>query len=565
MKLNEAKKKAVAAFTKNPYWQGVYDRAPEDAKEYLALLFLSSAPEFAVDDEADGKLVDALAETEAHLVQESKDYILSVFDKGAAHDIMTRRFRAVAASQTPEVGLPVLNPDFSERETKKPDIAGLSFTWMNNKGIDTSKKKSNSIFGLNGASAVATDAADGQQDDGAKHITEEEVFAALEEFIGKPTADESGNVTWEGGNEYWRDLFMEAPDGARLRLQMTFYFSENHEKPDFPLLEYRAMRKAIEDALDFDSLEYLIANEDNEAAKNHYKDIWKAKMEKEGGQGDDGNDDGDADNGGGDNGGGDDSTAQDDGNAGGDDDSGGDDNTASDDNDGGDNSDAQNDGDDDADGNSDANQDGDDDNQEGDDADGDNSDGDGDGDGGVDDEGEDEDVGNPDDDPALQQSEDDEDTDENGNAVEMNDDGTFVLASDPDTVAVFNDGERRYSLVEGERKYVDGDNADNAQNADGEGDNKDSSNGDEGDNADNGGGSDGGGEGDNADNGGDDEGDDGDEPVLDEEGRECIAIGKGTLVLKDDNEKVAVFKDESGRFSIIDGEPKPIEDGDGDK
>ena len=525
MKLNEAKKKAVAAFTKNPYWQGVYDRAPEDAKEYLALLFLSSAPEFAVDDEADGKLVDALAETEAHLVQESKDYILSVFDKGAAHDIMTRRFRAVAASQTPEVGLPVLNPDFSERETKKPDIAGLSFTWMNNKGIDTSKKKSNSIFGLNGASAVATDAADGQQDDGAKHITEEEVFAALEEFIGKPTADESGNVTWEGGNEYWRDLFMEAPDGARLRLQMTFYFSENHEKPDFPLLEYRAMRKAIEDALDFDSLEYLIANEDNEAAKNHYKDIWKAKMEKEGKDGDDGNTEGD------------DNSDGADGN-----------------DDGGDNSDAQNDGDDNADGNSDANQDGDDDNQEGDDADGDNTDGDGDGDGGVD-----EDIGNADDDPALQQSEDDEDTDENGNAVEMNDDGTFVLASDPDTVAVFNDGERRYSLVEGERKYVDGDNADNAQNADGDGDNKDSSNGDEGDNADNGG-SDGGGEGDNADNGGDDAGDDGDEPVLDEEGRECIAIGKGTLVLKDDNEKVAVFKDESGRFSIIDGEPKPVEE-----
>lgn len=537
MKLNEAKKKAVAAFTKNPYWQGVYDRAPEDAKEYLALLFLSSAPEFAVDDEADGKLADALAETEAHLVQESKDYILSVFDKGAAHDIMTRRFRAVAASQTPEVGLPVLNPDFSERETKKPDIAGLSFTWMNNKGIDISKKKSNSIFGLNGASAVATDAADGQ-DDGAKHITEDEVFNAVEEFIGKPSKDESGNVTWEGGNEYWRDLFMEAPDGARMRLSMTFYFSENHEKPDFPLLEYRAMRKAIEDALDFDSLEYLIANEDNEAAKNHYKDIWKAKMEKEGKDGDDGNTDGD------------DNSDGADGN-----------------NDGGDNSEAQNDGDDDADGNSDANQDGDDDNQDGGDADGDNPGGDGDGegegnnadgDGGEEDDEEDEDIGNPDDDPALQQGEDDEDTDENGNAVEMNDDGTFVLASDPDTVAVFNDGERRYSLVDGERKYVDGDDADNAQNADGEGDNNDSSNGDDGDNADNGG-SDGGGEGDNADNGGDDAGDDGDEPVLDEEGRECIAIGKGTLVLKDDNEKVAVFKDESGRFSIIDGEPKPIE------
>ncbi|MBE6382915.1 MAG: hypothetical protein E7049_07895, partial [Lentisphaerae bacterium] len=116
-----------------------------------------------------------------------------------------------------------------------------------------------------------------------KHITEDAMHSALEAFIGRPSPDERGNVVWDGGNEYWRDLFMEAPTGARLRLSLNFYFSENHEKPDFPMLEYRAIRKAIEDAMDFDSLEYLIANESNVAAKNHYIDIWKARMDvKEG-------------------------------------------------------------------------------------------------------------------------------------------------------------------------------------------------------------------------------------------------------------------------------------------
>ena len=126
-------------------------------------------------------------------------------------------------------------------------------------------------------------------DDGRKHITEAEMLAALEAFIGKPTADKSGNVTWNGGNEYWRDLFMEAPTGARLRLALNFYFTENREKSDFPMLEYRALRKAVEDAMDFDSLEYLIVNESNESAKEHFKNIWKARMDlKKGKDKDDG-------------------------------------------------------------------------------------------------------------------------------------------------------------------------------------------------------------------------------------------------------------------------------------
>ena len=35
-----------------------------------------------------------------------------------------------------------------------------------------------------------------------KHITEDAMHSALEAFIGRPSADERGNVVWDGGNEY---------------------------------------------------------------------------------------------------------------------------------------------------------------------------------------------------------------------------------------------------------------------------------------------------------------------------------------------------------------------------
>ena len=113
-----------------------------------------------------------------------------------------------------------------------------------------------------------------------RRITKDAILAAIEEFIGKPRTDANGNVAWQGGNEYWRDLFMGAPAGARMRLALNFFFSENHKKPNFPMLEYRALRKAIEDAIDFDSLEYLIANEYNDAAKKHFTSILNERRMK---------------------------------------------------------------------------------------------------------------------------------------------------------------------------------------------------------------------------------------------------------------------------------------------
>ena len=292
MNLTDAKKKALAKFTKNPYWQGVYDRAPEGAKDYCEFLFLMSSPEFAVDDGGDD-MNAKMAEAEQGLTCEGWDYVVANIAKGASADVLKRRRRAITNGLTPKVGIAVLNPAYSGDGAKKPDIKGLTFAWKGNGGSTSvnEPKKSNAVFEVNGnigATATANDAADGAQQ---THITEEDVTAAIAEFIGKPKVDADGNpvmddngdVQWEGGNSYWRDLFILAPDGARMRLSISFYFSENNKKPNFPLLEYRAMRKAIEDSLDAESLEYLIANEDNEHAKKHFTELWKAKVAEEGG------------------------------------------------------------------------------------------------------------------------------------------------------------------------------------------------------------------------------------------------------------------------------------------
>ena len=206
----------VTRFTQNPYWRAYLDNAPESAKAYIRMTFVYSA--LSADDRHDKEL------------RAEYDSLLKRLDETALRYLYEKDENQIA-----------------RRLYKKMLYAKVATPDNGNGG-------------------------------GLKHITEGAMYSALEAFIGKPSKDERGNVVWSGGNEYWRDLFMEAPTGARLRLSLNFYFSENHEKPDFPMLEYRAIRKVVEDALDFDSLEYLIANEGNKAAKNHYKDIWKVRM-----------------------------------------------------------------------------------------------------------------------------------------------------------------------------------------------------------------------------------------------------------------------------------------------
>lgn len=485
MNLTDAKKKALAKFTKNPYWQGVYDRAPEGAKDYCEFLFLMSSPEFAVDEGDD--MNAKMAEAEQGLTCEDWDYVVANIAKGASAEVLKRRRRAITNGLTPKVGIAVLNPAYSGDGAKKPDIKGLTFAWKGNGGSTSvnEPQKSNAVFevkGNIGATATANDAADGAQQ---THITEEAVTAAIAEFIGKPKVDadgnpvmdENGDVQWEGGNSYWRDLFILAPDGARMRLSISFYFSENNKKPNFPLLEYRAMRKAIEDSLDAESLEYLIANEDNEHAKKHFTELWKAKVAEEGGG------DTDTDNGEGNNS----DDSQSNGNP----------------SDAGDNGEAE--------GNASQEDDG---QSNGDDA----QDG-GTADGGAGGNGE----GN------AESGSGDGSADADGNSEETVDDGTGWGEEVPDA-----------------ETNADGDdaNADNAEKG-GEGGNAEAQTDSDGDTQD----------ADGADGGEEDN-----EPMKDENGEDVVIID-GTCYKKSNTEEKAIFKDDEGRYQIVNGEPVPSEEG----
>ena len=98
------------------------------------------------------------------------------------------------------------------------------------------------------------------------HILPDDVIAAIEEFVANP---------------YWCSIFLRAPQGARCRLSMCFYFSENQKKPDFPILEYRRLRKAVEDALTPDDLRFLIENEDDKPGRiRHFQELLEQRKEK---------------------------------------------------------------------------------------------------------------------------------------------------------------------------------------------------------------------------------------------------------------------------------------------
>ena len=70
----------------------------------------------------------------------------------------------------------------------------------------------------------------------------ENIAAATREFIASP---------------YWKRIYDNAPEGAKMRLALSFCYSERHGKPDFDLLLYRRLRKGIENSLSLDDLLYL--------------------------------------------------------------------------------------------------------------------------------------------------------------------------------------------------------------------------------------------------------------------------------------------------------------------
>lgn len=75
-------------------------------------------------------------------------------------------------------------------------------------------------------------------------------------------------------NPGWKNIYDNAPEGAKRRLEVSFLFSLNHNSWDgHPDLfgNYLEWRKAVERDMTGEDLEYMVRNIDNPAAIEHYK------------------------------------------------------------------------------------------------------------------------------------------------------------------------------------------------------------------------------------------------------------------------------------------------------
>ena len=75
-------------------------------------------------------------------------------------------------------------------------------------------------------------------------------------------------------------IYDHAPDGAKRRLEVSFWFSLNHgnlprERAGEMLNQYRAWRTDVEQAMDDRDLEYMVAVIDKPSAKEHYAELLK--------------------------------------------------------------------------------------------------------------------------------------------------------------------------------------------------------------------------------------------------------------------------------------------------
>lgn len=103
---------------------------------------------------------------------------------------------------------------------------------------------------------------------------------------GKVVKDENGKVVFEGGNERWRKVYREAPPLAKRRLVLSWYYSQNKkdivgngELND----EFTNVKKAMDETLGREDLEYLIANlGNNPKAVEHYKELLENLPEDNG-------------------------------------------------------------------------------------------------------------------------------------------------------------------------------------------------------------------------------------------------------------------------------------------
>lgn len=86
-------------------------------------------------------------------------------------------------------------------------------------------------------------------------------------------------------DEKWKKIFHEAPEGAKSRIALNFWVTENHTKPDFRRDVYLALRESLEKNLSEEDLEYLILTAPSEGAKGHFRQML---VKVSGASGDDG-------------------------------------------------------------------------------------------------------------------------------------------------------------------------------------------------------------------------------------------------------------------------------------
>ena len=95
--------------------------------------------------------------------------------------------------------------------------------------------------------------------------TREEVEAATAEFLANPK---------------WKHIYDNAPDGAKRRLEVSFWFSLNHknwtgEQEGEKFAAYRTWRDEVEQRMSGNDLEYMVAAIDKSAAREHYAALLK--------------------------------------------------------------------------------------------------------------------------------------------------------------------------------------------------------------------------------------------------------------------------------------------------
>ena len=97
-------------------------------------------------------------------------------------------------------------------------------------------------------------------------ISELDVVEAVKAFCNSKPGGEPSE---------WMDALVKAPDGAKMRMILAFWFSKNQEKlDDSQKDEYRKLREAYESGLTQDDLKYLSELElFPENTREHYKEL----------------------------------------------------------------------------------------------------------------------------------------------------------------------------------------------------------------------------------------------------------------------------------------------------